>query len=100
MSFSVASYNILCDAYIRLPDYPGVDPAVLAAHYRHPTLFRHIAALGADVLCLQEVEATVYPALAAHLEPLGYTGHYAQKAGGKSDGCATFVQTALAVQAV
>jgi mRNA deadenylase 3'-5' endonuclease subunit Ccr4 len=100
MSFSVVSYNILCDAYIRLPDYPGVDPARLAPENRHSALFPHIASLGADVLCLQEVEAVVLPALAAHLEPFGYTGHYAQKTGGRPDGCATFVKTALPSQVI
>lgn len=56
---------------------------------------RHIAALGTDVVCLQEVEDETFAAVQQALQPLGYTGHFARKGGGKPDGCATFVRQGL-----
>jgi mRNA deadenylase 3'-5' endonuclease subunit Ccr4 len=38
MSFSVASYNVLAEAYIRPDWYPNTPAAVLAPSHRHPTL--------------------------------------------------------------
>jgi endonuclease/exonuclease/phosphatase family metal-dependent hydrolase len=65
-----------------------LDPA-----WRVPALVRHAAALGMDILCLQEVESTVFPALQAGLAPLGYAGIHDLKGGSKPDGCATFYLT-------
>jgi mRNA deadenylase 3'-5' endonuclease subunit Ccr4 len=53
---------------------------------------RHIVALGTDVVCLQEVEDENCAVVQQALQPLGYTGHFAKKGGGKPDGCATFVR--------
>jgi mRNA deadenylase 3'-5' endonuclease subunit Ccr4 len=92
MPFTIASYNILAQAYI-LPDrYPGVPPAFLDAEYRKSALMRHIAALNADVICLQETEREMFDALQSHLHSRGYEGTFAQKTA-RVDGCATFVRT-------
>jgi mRNA deadenylase 3'-5' endonuclease subunit Ccr4 len=101
MSFSVVSYNILADSYIKPAWFPGVPAALLEPEHRHPALARHLEDLAADVFCLQEVETEVHWALEARLAPLGYEGHYALKGGNKPDGCATFVRkTAGEVRAV
>jgi mRNA deadenylase 3'-5' endonuclease subunit Ccr4 len=92
MSFSVASYNVLADAYIYPEWYPATPPSVLDPSWRQSALVRHLAELSADVLCLQEVEAERFAVFDAHLRPLGYSGHYARKGGSKPDGCATFVR--------
>jgi mRNA deadenylase 3'-5' endonuclease subunit Ccr4 len=92
MPFAVASYNVLADAYINPRWYEGVADFVLDPAWRHPALLEHISRLGADVLCLQEVEWDLFQALEARLGLLGYRGHYAQKGRGKPDGCATFVR--------
>src|SRR5947209_3708664 len=94
MPFRVASYNILAEAYT-LPDrYPGIPSALLVPENRRPALIRHISGLGADLICLQEVEPEVFRALEAALGPRGYQGHYAQKTA-RPDGCASFVRTAV-----
>jgi mRNA deadenylase 3'-5' endonuclease subunit Ccr4 len=100
MSFSVASYNVLADTYIRPEWYPHTPAAVLAPAHRRPALLQRLAHLQADVFCLQEVEPDLFKAAEAHLKPCGYEGWYAQKTG-KTDGCATFVRRrSVAVRAV
>jgi mRNA deadenylase 3'-5' endonuclease subunit Ccr4 len=101
MPFSVASYNILADAYITPTRYPGIPATVLAPERRRPALLQHIQNLAADVICLQEVEPHVLRTIADHLQPCGYVAYYAQKKGRKPDGCATLVKcTAVAVRAI
>jgi mRNA deadenylase 3'-5' endonuclease subunit Ccr4 len=92
MSFSVASYNILADAYIRREWYPNIPESVLDPQRRRAALARHIEGLSADVICLQEVEPAAFTAIAASLQVLGYQAHYARKSAGRPDGCATLVK--------
>jgi mRNA deadenylase 3'-5' endonuclease subunit Ccr4 len=99
MPLVVASYNVLADAYVRPDRYPGVPLVALDFMTREPLLLRRIAGLGADVICLQEVEHALYLSLEGHLQTRGYLGHYARKGNGKPDGCATFVRESLKVEA-
>ncbi len=92
MPFSLTTYNVLAQAYITPTRYPRTPGPVLASVWRRPALVRHIVALGTDVVCLQEVEDETFAAVQQALGPLGYTGHFAKKGGGKPDGCATFVR--------
>ena len=92
MPFSLTTYNVLAQAYITPTRYPRTPAPVLASVWRRPALVRHIVALGTDVVCLQEVEDETFAAVQQALQPLGYTGHFAKKGGGKPDGCATFVR--------
>lgn len=93
MPFEVATYNVLATAYLGRGDYSAVPPGLLDPEQRVPAVVRHIVALDADILCLQEVEIDVFDALRTGLEPLGYTGHIEFKGHGKPDGCATFFRT-------
>jgi len=95
VSFSIASYNILAEAYIRRASFPHTAEAILDPSSRLPAVVEAVAALGADAVCLQEVEPQALEALRARLEPAGYAAHYAPKAGGKPDGCATLVRRAV-----
>ena len=54
MPLAVASYNVLADAYVHPERYPGVPLVALDFMSREPLLLRRVAALGADVICLQE----------------------------------------------
>jgi mRNA deadenylase 3'-5' endonuclease subunit Ccr4 len=92
MSFSVASYNILADAYLRREWYPHIPESVLDPQRRRAALVRHIEGLIADVICLQEVEPAAFTAIAASLQLLGYQAHYAPKGAGRPDGCATLIR--------
>src|SRR5690349_18495440 len=94
MGFSVASYNVLADAYVHADRYPGVPPPLLPMGHRKPLLRARVAGLAADVICLQEVEGDLFRDLEEHLGPLGYEGRYARKGRGLADGCAAFVRTA------
>jgi endonuclease/exonuclease/phosphatase family metal-dependent hydrolase len=93
MPFSIASYNLLADAYMNPAWYPRTPPEVMAPAHRWPALAERIARLGADVVCLQEVQHGSYRAIHARLTDLGYEGVFIRKGAGKPDGCATFVRT-------
>lgn len=90
MSFSVASYNVLANAYVHYGLYRRTPKIVLDRAWRSPAIVGNVINLAADVLCLQEVEPDTFAALKTRLYPLGYTAQYAPKLGGKPDGCATF----------
>src|SRR4051794_24734846 len=94
MPFRAATWNVLATAYLRNGDYSAVPPALLEHSRRMAAIVAHPAALGADLLCLQEVEADVFDALVVGLKPLGYAGQREAKGHGKPDGCATFYRTA------
>lgn len=89
MTFRVATYNVLATAYLGKCRY-NTPPDLLRPERRVPALTRRIESLGADLLCLQEVEPSIFGVLDAHLRRLGYDGRYEKKAAGRPDGCATF----------
>ena len=89
VSLRIASYNVLADSYIRRSFYPGTPPSRLDPSRRHPALAAHVAALGADVVCLQEVEPPVLEAIGASLP--GYEVHHEPKRG-KPDSVATLTR--------
>ncbi len=91
-SFSVTTYNILADSYIKRDWYPFTPDECLDPQTRRKALIAHLIRLDTDALCLQEVESTAYEAIESSLSPLGYMGFYAQKGEGKPDGCATFLK--------
>lgn len=87
--FTVVTYNVLAQAYIKPDRYRGVDPAALAAEPRRRRLLAQIAGLDADVVCLQEVEPDLFDALSERL--VDHRGFHAPKPG-RPDGCAVFVR--------
>lgn len=93
MGFKVATYNVLASAYINRGWYPHTTESYLSPAWRVPAVAKRIRELAADILCLQEVEAVQFKAVADLLEPLGYHGQLALKGRGKPDGCATFFRT-------
>src|SRR5262245_31989249 len=90
MTFSVATWNILANSYIRPEFYPKTPQQVLDPDWRVPALARQAVALGVDILCLQEVEAPMFEALGESLGDAGYEGAFARKGHNRPDGCATF----------
>jgi mRNA deadenylase 3'-5' endonuclease subunit Ccr4 len=95
MPFTAATYNVLATAYLGRGDYSLVPPDLLEPARRTKALARHVVDLGADVLCLQEVEVEVFRALRKKLGRLGYEGHLELKGRDKPDGCATFYRTEI-----
>lgn len=95
MSFTLATYNILADAYIKREWYPLTPDEVLEPASRRSALLAYVVEVGTDLLCLQEVEGTTFTAIEDRLESLGYKGFFSQKARQKPDGCATFYRDAI-----
>ena len=89
-SFSVVSYNILATAYIEPARYSRTPSLMLNPTWRTPAVVGYVAALGDDIICLQEVEIDMFSALRIRLASLGYGSQYARKQAQKPDGCATF----------
>jgi endonuclease/exonuclease/phosphatase family metal-dependent hydrolase len=94
MPFKAATWNVLANAYLKPEWYPGVALDLLDPARRVQAVARHAAALGADILCLQEVEREVFAAVRAGLAPPGGEGRYEKKGAGRPDGCATFFRQA------
>jgi mRNA deadenylase 3'-5' endonuclease subunit Ccr4 len=89
-SFSIASYNVLADSYVKPQWYPNVDPEVLRWDRRKFALAERVARLDADIICLQEVEADAFALVEQSLGAKGYEGVYSKKGSDKPDGCAMF----------
>lgn len=90
VSFSVATYNVLATAYVSRAWYPRTPAMVLDPAWRIPALVRHVSALNADLLCLQEIEPELLAPLRTELAAIGYSGEYARKGAGRPDGVAIF----------
>ncbi|GMH37741.1 hypothetical protein BSKO_05614 [Bryopsis sp. KO-2023] len=94
-TFKMMSYNILADELALKHArelYPHVPRWCLEWNRRWQMILEDIKEQSPDILCLQEVDhfAQVSEALAKE----GYEGHFAQRSGGRSDGCATFWRSA------
>src|SRR5437868_4457942 len=99
MGFTITSYNILADAYLNPEWYARTPSSLLDPARRGPAVVARVAGLGADAICLQEVEEARFEALRRALEPLGFRGRLLLKTG-RPDGCATFVRApALSLRA-
>lgn len=94
MSFSVTTYNVLADAYANRAWYRRTPALVLDPTWRVPALVQYIAAIDADIICLQEVEPRVLAALRLRLGAAGYGMQYGRKNAGRPDGCAIFYRQA------
>jgi mRNA deadenylase 3'-5' endonuclease subunit Ccr4 len=93
MGFTLGTWNVLANGYIRPQYYPRTPPEVLDPVRRVPALVRHAAGLGLDILCLQEVETDIFLALQRGLSAGAYAGMHALKGGRRPDGCATFFRS-------
>lgn len=92
----VLSYNLLADLYASRE----VDQAVmynhcqvqfLARRRRMPLLLYEMLVYQPDVICLQEVDASIFSSLFRPcLESQGYQGYYSNKASVQLEGCAMF----------
>ena len=99
-AISVASYNLLCDAYIKPEHYPLVAPEDFLPENRHPKLDARVETLGTDVICAQEIDYATFKRLDDRLRQRGYRGRWAHRGGGKADGCATFVRAPWTMKAL
>ncbi|KAI5671663.1 hypothetical protein M9H77_12027 [Catharanthus roseus] len=97
-TFTVLSYNILCDAYATSDLYSYCPSWALSWTYRRQNLLREIVGYRADIVCLQEVQSDHFEEFfAPELDKHGYQALFKRKTaevfGGNIntiDGCATF----------
>ncbi|MEM9300644.1 MAG: endonuclease/exonuclease/phosphatase family protein [Pseudomonadota bacterium] len=87
--FTVVTWNILADAYVKPGRYEDSPPGALEPETRRQGLLTALAGFDADLICLQEVEPHVFDRIAGHLRPHGWDWRYCAKGRGKPDGCAT-----------
>ncbi|CDP15692.1 unnamed protein product [Coffea canephora] len=89
MRFSLVSYNVLAQAYVKSALFPHSPSSCLKWKARSQATLTVLKNLGADFLCLQEVDE--YDSFyMMNMENLGYSSIYVQRSGQKRDGCAIF----------
>jgi len=93
-SFSVVSYNILADCWVK-PEWYEYTPAdCRTSLQRHDRLMAELDVLDGDIICLQEVGVDYEPVLTGELEKQGYVGEYCRHVGqGDGQGDATYFKT-------
>jgi mRNA deadenylase 3'-5' endonuclease subunit Ccr4 len=97
----ILTYNILADQYTsqefaQKVIFSHVAPEVLDFNYRKQLIFKQLHRSGADVICLQEVDAKVFERyLYPMMEGIGFEGVYANKAGQVYEGSALFYRKEL-----
>ncbi|KAK9055437.1 hypothetical protein SSX86_026520 [Deinandra increscens subsp. villosa] len=97
-TFSVLSYNVLCDSYATSDLYGYCPSWALSWPYRRQNLLREIVGYLADVVCLQEVQSDHFEEFfAPELDKHGYQALFKRRTAevynGSNqtiDGCATF----------
>ncbi|KAL9263585.1 Carbon catabolite repressor protein 4 homolog 4-like protein [Drosera capensis] len=93
--FSMVSYNILAQVYVKSAFFPHSPSACLKWKQRSQAVLSLLKNLEADFLCLQEVDE-YYEFYKAKMEQTGYTGIYVQRNGQKRDGCGVFYKNDVA----
>ncbi|CAM8886209.1 unnamed protein product [Rhodiola kirilowii] len=90
--FRVASYNLLAQVYVKSSLFPHSPRSCLRWKNRSQALLTVLKSLGADILCLQELDEydSFYK---TNIEGLGYSSIYIQRNGEKRDGCGIFYNT-------
>lgn len=99
-TFTVMSYNVLCDKYATRQVYGYCPTWALAWDYRKATLLKEIQDASADIIALQEVETDQYFSFFyPEMSRLGYEGIFSPKSRARTmgehdrkfvDGCAIF----------
>ncbi|KAD3068291.1 hypothetical protein R6Q59_017643 [Mikania micrantha] len=97
-TFSVLSYNVLCDSYATNDLYGYCPSWALSWPYRRQNLLREIVGYLADIVCLQEVQSDHFEEFfAPELDKHGYQALFKRRTAevynGSNqtiDGCATF----------
>ncbi|KAK9928297.1 hypothetical protein M0R45_025440 [Rubus argutus] len=93
--FSLVSYNILAQAYVKSSLFPHSPSSSLKWKARSKAILNVLKNLGADFLCLQEVDEyeSFYK---GNMESSGYSSTYIQRSGQKRDGCGIFYKHDMA----
>ncbi|XP_053568446.1 protein angel homolog 2 [Bombina bombina] len=96
--FTVMSYNILSQDLLEdnFYLYSHCRRPLLFWSYRLPNILKELKEMGADILCLQEVQEDHYRTqIKPSLEALGYHCEYKTRTGTKPDGCAICFRSSM-----
>ncbi|KAH8513693.1 hypothetical protein H0E87_006812 [Populus deltoides] len=87
--FSLVSYNILAQVYVKSSIFPHSPSPCLKWKARSQAILTVLKNLGTDFLCLQELDEydSFYK---KNIESYGYSSIYIQRSGQKRDGCGIF----------
>ncbi|XP_075232726.1 protein angel isoform X2 [Lycorma delicatula] len=93
--FTIISYNVLSQALLEdnMRLYRDHDPMYLNWAYRSTLLMKELTKIGADIMCLQEVEDRHKLMFFDQFLQKGYQGIYKKRTGDKGDGCAIYYKT-------
>ncbi|XP_021768386.1 carbon catabolite repressor protein 4 homolog 4-like isoform X1 [Chenopodium quinoa] len=87
--FSVVSYNILAQVFVKSSYFPHSPKPCLRWKARSKAVLTVLGDFDADFLCLQELDE--YDSFyRGNMERLGYSSIYIQRSGQKRDGCGIF----------
>ncbi len=90
-TFSICSYNVLADCYVKDEWYTKCPKEFLNKDYRHGRLMAECKELGADIFCMQEVMQTHFEQkLLPDFASLGYFGIFQKRSGTRVEGLAIF----------
>jgi len=93
LEWSLLSYNILADCYVRPKYFPYCPSEYLSWDYRKQLIMNEIIMSKADIICLQECdEVAMFDFIEPQLQKLGFIGYYTPKAS-RSEGVAIFFRS-------
>jgi endonuclease/exonuclease/phosphatase family metal-dependent hydrolase len=96
MKLSVISYNLLAACHIQPERYPDSPAEALDSGWRNACLVEQIAALDADLVCLQEATPDCFALLSSRLGFQRYQGFLDLRSCSVAEGCAFFAKTGIA----
>jgi endonuclease/exonuclease/phosphatase family metal-dependent hydrolase len=94
-TFRVLTYNVLAPTFTVPKYFPSVSAEAMDKERRYALTVDRLVTCGADLICLQEIEADLWELLSQRLAALGYWGQWATRSDLKPDGCATFWRTSM-----
>ncbi|KAK3914137.1 Protein angel-like protein 2 [Frankliniella fusca] len=94
-SFTIMSYNVLAQSLLEEHHYlyRRNDERALDWKVRSKVLWKEIIEADADILCLQEVQASHLDSFYSKLKDLGYAGLFKRRSVNNYDGCAIYFKT-------
>ena len=89
---SLVTWNLLAPTYATQTKFPWASKQALSWSHRRQLIVQQLAAIDADVVCLQEVEVAQWDELHAQLHGLGYDGVLQETRNGHPVACATLLK--------
>jgi len=88
--FSVCSYNVLANSYIKPKWFPWSSKQALNWPFRWKNLKEELSNISSDIYCLQEVDE--FETFEKFFKSIGYASFFKKRTGYRNDGCAIFIR--------